>query len=149
MVLSHLQKNMVPIWQRAPEAGKRGADCRAPLYRLNLQLAIEVLRMPIYEYLCTQCGSFTEVQSMANSSQSRPCPICREAADRTITAPHVRTTKASILVRNEERNQRSANKPRVVRKFDNHVEQTGHDANCSHSRHEHERVSHRPWMVGH
>ena len=46
--------------------------------------------MPIYEYLCEDCGPFTEMRAMARSAEPAACPGCDCKADRAfLTAPRV------------------------------------------------------------
>lgn len=44
--------------------------------------------MPVYEYLCNDCGPFTNMRPMAECDEPDACPRCDEAAPRVIlTAP--------------------------------------------------------------
>ena len=44
--------------------------------------------MPIYDYLCADCGPFTAMRPMAEFQQPQPCEQCGEAAPRALlTAP--------------------------------------------------------------
>ena len=42
--------------------------------------------MPIYTYLCAECGPFTELAPMSESALPAFCPVCGEAAPRTMSA---------------------------------------------------------------
>lgn len=45
--------------------------------------------MPIYEYLCSECGAFTAMRPMAECDLPSDCPTCGASASRVIlTAPH-------------------------------------------------------------
>jgi putative FmdB family regulatory protein len=44
--------------------------------------------MPVYEYLCNDCGPFTDMRPMAECDLPRDCPQCEAASPRIIlTAP--------------------------------------------------------------
>ncbi len=44
--------------------------------------------MPIYEYVCGDCGPFTGMAPMAAFAAPQPCPACGELAPRNlVTAP--------------------------------------------------------------
>jgi putative FmdB family regulatory protein len=45
--------------------------------------------MPTYEYMCAECGPFTEMRPMAESDLGHDCPHCGDAAPRAyLTAPN-------------------------------------------------------------
>ena len=45
--------------------------------------------MPVYEYLCNDCGPFTDMRPMAECDDPQECPQCEESAPRVIlTAPN-------------------------------------------------------------
>ncbi|MGA8649835.1 MAG: FmdB family zinc ribbon protein [Xanthobacteraceae bacterium] len=49
--------------------------------------------MPVYDYLCTRCGPFTEMRPMAEAGLPHKCPTCRKTAPRAfLTAPYLATT---------------------------------------------------------
>ncbi len=67
--------------------------------------------MPVYEYLCERCGSFTQMRPMAESALPSECPGCAAIAPRVIlTAPHCSTLSANTRAAHA-RNERSANAP--------------------------------------
>ena len=69
--------------------------------------------MPYYDYLCAECGSFTETRPMAEAALPRPCPDCGAEAPRAIlTAPRM-TTLSSERRAAYATNERSASSPRV------------------------------------
>jgi len=44
--------------------------------------------MPIYDYVCDDCGTFTGMAPMAAFAQPQPCPVCGQPARRDLmTAP--------------------------------------------------------------
>jgi putative FmdB family regulatory protein len=45
--------------------------------------------MPIYEYLCSDCGPFTDLRPMAECDDPQDCPHCEGSSPRVIlTAPN-------------------------------------------------------------
>ena len=46
--------------------------------------------MPVYEYLCNDCGPFTDMRPMAECDAPQDCPQCESESPRVIlTAPRV------------------------------------------------------------
>lgn len=70
--------------------------------------------MPTYEYLCDDCGPFTEMRPMAESDLPLACPHCREEAPRAyLTAPYMSglsTERRKAYATNE----RSAHAPQTT-----------------------------------
>ncbi|MGH6953082.1 MAG: FmdB family zinc ribbon protein [Alphaproteobacteria bacterium] len=106
--------------------------------------------MPLYDYMCRKCGPFREWQSMAAASDPCACPTCRRRSARTMSAPHLRASPATARYRAEERNERSANEPRVMQSSGGDRARHGHHGHS----HDHggrgqwQRSGH-PWMIGH
>ena len=45
--------------------------------------------MPVYEYLCDECGPFTDMRPMAECDDPQLCPNCEVSSPRVIlTAPN-------------------------------------------------------------
>ena len=45
--------------------------------------------MPVYEYLCNDCGPFTDMRPMAECDDPQDCPHCENESPRVIlTAPN-------------------------------------------------------------
>ncbi len=45
--------------------------------------------MPVYEYLCNDCGPFTDMRPMSQCDDPQDCPQCEETSPRVIlTAPN-------------------------------------------------------------
>ncbi len=108
--------------------------------------------MPVYEYLCPECGPFITTRPMAEFDLPQPCDICGEAAPRALlTAPAMsgldpgRRHAAAV-------NERSANAP---------IRSNQHPASCgccsagARKQLTAETVpaksfpAQRPWMIGH
>jgi putative FmdB family regulatory protein len=82
--------------------------------------------MPVYEYLCERCGSFTQMRPMAESALPSECPDCATMAPRVIlTAPHCSTLSATTRAAHAT-NERSANAPRSLSSMG-----SGHGGGCS------------------
>lgn len=112
--------------------------------------------MPTYEYLCDDCGPFTEFRPMSESDLPHDCPHCGDAAPRAyLTAPYMSGLSA------ERRhafatNERSAHAPQTT-------SGTGktHPSNCGCCSGKSSRMTYRhkdgskqfpksrPWMISH
>jgi putative FmdB family regulatory protein len=82
--------------------------------------------MAIYEYLCSECGSFTAMRPMAECDLPSECPTCGARAPRVIlTAPYfstVPTAKRQAYAANE----RSAHAPGSLSSL-----KSSHGAGCA------------------
>ncbi|BBP00705.1 FmdB family zinc ribbon protein [Sulfuriferula nivalis] len=71
--------------------------------------------MPLYDYHCEECGSFTEIRKMSESDLNMECPSCGASSERVITAPQL-----AILGKAQrsayERNEKSAHEPKMARR---------------------------------
>lgn len=71
--------------------------------------------MPIYDYQCEECGSFTALRKMSESDAAAACPSCGVSGVRVITAPQL-----AILGKAQrsayERNEKSAHEPKMARR---------------------------------
>ena len=114
--------------------------------------------MPIYSYDCPDHGPFDAWRSMSRSERPAPCPSCRRAAPRAITAPALNTL-SSATRQAHFRNEKSADSPDVVQVVGGKSGH-GHD-HGGHPHHKHSgrkgtvgrlgggALSRRPWMIGH
>ena len=102
--------------------------------------------MPLYEYICQDCGPFTEIEKMARASEPMPCPSCEQLAPRGISAPFLANMDPNNRVAHQ-RNELSSHEPKVgnVKKHDH---SHGHGHSHSH-RKAHGHKGSRPWMIGH
>jgi putative FmdB family regulatory protein len=79
--------------------------------------------MPVYEYLCDDCGSFTAIRPMAEYEQPHDCPGCGEEARRVLlTAPRMSSLSSERRLAHAT-NERSAHAPRSSKQ--------SHGAGCS------------------
>ncbi len=69
--------------------------------------------MPLYDYSCDRCGSFSDWNSMDRALDPVACPACSLEAQRIIHAPYLNTMNAHNRVAHQ-RNERSAEAPAVM-----------------------------------
>jgi putative FmdB family regulatory protein len=73
--------------------------------------------MPVYEYLCNDCGPFTDMRPMAECDAPQDCPQCAVEASRVIlTAPNF-FCMPSDRRKAHATNERSANAPKTVGEY--------------------------------
>ncbi|MCX4191364.1 FmdB family zinc ribbon protein [Methylophaga sp. OBS1] len=114
--------------------------------------------MPLYDYRCDSCGSFSAMQKMSQSSAPAVCPACGAMADRIISAPRLalmdRGTRTAM-----ERNEASAHAPRHARRSScgcsgTHTCSTTARASAKQQTEKpglqmQTKKTARPWMLGH
>ncbi len=85
--------------------------------------------MPLYDYLCGDCGPFDALRPMALSAEPEPCPGCGASAPRVIlTAPALACVSAGR--RNAiETNEKSRERPMNTGEFA--AKQARHRAGCA------------------
>lgn len=70
--------------------------------------------MPVYDYLCEDCGPFTLMRPMAEYDMPQVCPGCGIEAPRAILrAPHFACVSSETR-RAHETNERSAHAPQTL-----------------------------------
>jgi putative FmdB family regulatory protein len=70
--------------------------------------------MPVYEYMCDDCGPFTVIRPMAECDLPSECPACAGSAPRVIlTAPHCSTLSTRRRIAHAA-NERSAHAPKTL-----------------------------------
>jgi putative FmdB family regulatory protein len=80
--------------------------------------------MPVYDYECEDCGTFTRMRPMAECDLTSPCPQCGVEAPRAfITAPNFFGMSAERRLAHAT-NERSAHAPQRF------VADSGHGAGC-------------------
>ena len=73
--------------------------------------------MPVYDYLCNDCGPFTEMRPMAECDAPQSCPKCEGSSRRAIlTAPNF-FCMPSDRRRAYATNERSANAPKTIDEY--------------------------------
>jgi putative FmdB family regulatory protein len=82
--------------------------------------------MPVYEYLCSACGSFTDMRPMVECDLPSDCPVCGASAPRVIlTAPHFSIMPAANR-QAYAANERSAHAPHSLSSL-----KSSHGAGCA------------------
>lgn len=105
--------------------------------------------MPLYDYSCEKCGPFREWESMSRSSDPAPCPSCGCDSQRSITAPFLADMNPYNRIAHQ-RNEKSADEPKMLRKTAGENSGHTHDAHGHGSgRRKHMHGPSRPWMIGH
>lgn len=117
--------------------------------------------MPIYEYACTDCGSFTRLARLSDSAEPAACPACGELAPRVISAPSLSLMTAENRGK-WERNEKAQHEPRRARRSScgctgAHTCGTGANKNKASSEtagttpkfQQQTKKTARPWMLGH
>lgn len=111
--------------------------------------------MPLYEYSCRACGTFSAMRRMAECSQPSDCPDCGSAATRVISAPRLSLISSHARLAHDT-NERSADRPHTSKTYDKR-----HPAGCgccSNSRRAatsetppavKTKTGPRPWMISH
>ena len=108
--------------------------------------------MPVYEYNCEECGPFTRLRGLDQSSHPANCPECGASSPKIFPVIHLRSMRPENRTA-WERNERSAHSPHIC------------GAGCSHERAKPKGVgtrpgekpamqastkrNSRPWMLGH
>jgi putative FmdB family regulatory protein len=71
--------------------------------------------MPVYEYECSSCGTFSVLRKMSESQLPANCDVCGEISPRIMSVPRLAmmdNAKRSAY----ERNEKSAHEPRTARR---------------------------------
>ena len=108
--------------------------------------------MPVYDYLCSDCGPFTAMRPMLEFDQPQPCDECGEAAPRALlTAPAMFGSDLGRR-RAAEVNERSAHEPKRAKR---HPASCGCCSGGGGNKLRAEAMAaksfpaKRPWMIGH
>lgn len=105
--------------------------------------------MPLYDYICNNCGVFQEMVPASKYDEPCSCPTCGTASPRTLSMPQL-SVVSSVARRGHELNERSANGPK--RASETGLKPTGPKirskartaADSSKS-----LAGSRPWMISH
>ncbi len=113
--------------------------------------------MPVYDYLCNDCGPFTEMRPMAECDAPLDCPKCESSSPRAILrAPNFSCMSAERR-KAHATNERSANAPKTLGEY---KASHGPGCGCCSPRKKGRAVnktrsgaksfpSARPWMISH
>lgn len=94
--------------------------------------------MPIYDFICEDCGPFEQRRSFAEADDPPVCPSCGKGARRVYSMPNTSRMPAG-LSKAMDRSEKSAYEPEVVRR------PMGGASSGEAHRHGHGR----PWALGH
>jgi putative FmdB family regulatory protein len=114
--------------------------------------------MPVYDYRCEDCGEFSMLRRMSESSLPAKCE-CGKQSQRIISAPNLALVATTTRIA-MERNEKAAHEPRMARRSSCGCTGTH---TCSSSSKESSSASKegspglrmqtkktaRPWMLGH
>ncbi|MER3447255.1 MAG: transcriptional regulator [Candidatus Dadabacteria bacterium] len=92
--------------------------------------------MPIYEFICENCGPFEIRREMKDASKPIVCSNCKVIAERIFSLPGLITTQNTLRPCIEQ-----SIEPKIIRRFPS-------GKPTSKRKHPH-RGSGRPWMIGH
>ena len=71
--------------------------------------------MPLYNYICDDCGPFEEWVSMQDALKACACPQCEEQSNRDMAAPRLGLMNGTLR-RALARSEASGTEPKVVKK---------------------------------
>ena len=108
--------------------------------------------MPIYDFMCEDCGPFEQWRDHAAAGEPLACPSCGARARRSYAAPFVRSPAGPFASASREvraRAERSHTGEPVVREstpggrpLESALRPHGHG-------HAHRHPPPRPWLIGH
>ncbi|KRR05279.1 FmdB family zinc ribbon protein [Bradyrhizobium valentinum] len=73
--------------------------------------------MPVYEYLCNNCGPFTDIRPMAEFEDPQDCPRCETESPRVILTAPAFFCMPSDKRKAHATNERSANAPKTLGEY--------------------------------
>ena len=94
--------------------------------------------MPIYDFVCEDCGVFERRRSFAEAGVPAACPSCGEEARRVYSMPNTRRVPAG-LSKAMDRSEKSAYEPEVMSR----------PVGGASPRKSHGHGHGRPWALGH
>jgi len=116
--------------------------------------------MPLYDYQCESCGTFSAIRKMSESSEPNVCESCGDMAPRIISAPNLALVDSATRVAHE-RNEKSAHEPNHVRRSScgctgahscnstSKEKPTTNSTNKGNGLSMQTKKTARPWMLGH
>ena len=108
--------------------------------------------MPLYEFVCQNCGPFTALRNLALSSQPAACPTCGTLSPKVFPLIHLRAMRPESRIAHE-RNERSMHAPHVCgsgcspthAKPKSRAKKSSEKPTLQYST----KPYSRPWMLGH
>jgi putative FmdB family regulatory protein len=113
--------------------------------------------MPLYDYRCNDCGPFSAIKKMSESSNPALCENCGSISKRLISAPYFALLGQGQRIAHE-RNEKSAHEPRAGRRSScgctgehrcNTKTEPVKKAEQQNGFQMQTRKTARPWMLGH
>ncbi|MEB3100145.1 FmdB family zinc ribbon protein [Ferviditalea candida] len=98
--------------------------------------------MPVYSFLCGNCGAFDRYRTISESGDPMNCPSCHNPGERIYTAPGIIKTSSALRSRME----RGAEGRIVKREAGSQRSQSESGLPAAAKP---QFVSGRPWMIGH
>ncbi|CAA9459305.1 MAG: hypothetical protein AVDCRST_MAG37-3509 [uncultured Rubrobacteraceae bacterium] len=95
--------------------------------------------MPIYDFVCEDCGPFEQRRSAAESDAPAACPSCEGGAKRVYSMPNT-SRMPTALSGAMNRAEKSAHEPEVIQR-------PAGGGTSSGKKHQHNHG--RPWALGH
>lgn len=95
--------------------------------------------MPVYEFVCENCGPFEVLRPLEEAGEPSRCPVCGALASRVFSAPLLTRTPASVAAAHA-RNERSAHEPEIVKRPRSETPPAPARPPRGHG---------RPWQIGH
>lgn len=104
--------------------------------------------MPIYAYLCNDCGPFELYRPMSEFQQRAACPLCHAQASRMVTAARLNLMPGNRRAAHTH-NEKNAHEPRIAHSSaGQHIDIHSH-GDHSHTHRHAPHAGSRPWQVGH
>ncbi len=112
--------------------------------------------MPVYDYLCEECGPFTQIRPMSEYAKPQVCPACDIEAPRAILVAPNFACMPTAERRARSVNEQSAHAPKTLEQY-----KAAHGANCGCCKGKPARLmtrtkggakgfpTARPWMISH
>ena len=95
--------------------------------------------MPVYEFVCEDCGPFEQQRSFAEAGEPMACPSCGREARRVYSIPNTRRMPTALSCATD-RAEKSGHEPEVVQRP---------AAGGASSGKKHQHSHGRPWALGH
>jgi putative FmdB family regulatory protein len=92
--------------------------------------------MPVYEFLCENCGPFEVRREIKDASKPMVCPTCKAVAERVFSAPGLIMTPYAL-------------RRRIERGVEPHVVRRSRNGEPNPKKASLYRNTGRPWMIDH
>jgi putative FmdB family regulatory protein len=89
--------------------------------------------MPLYNYVCPTCGPFDDWRPLSQAEADAACPSCATLSRRSVAMPFLACVSREVRIAHQ-RNERSADQPRVVGRDELHRHDHAHTHGHQHGR---------------